>query len=349
MIKNDAKASFEGSYLNQMKEYLVIIQGKQSGPFLESTIQSKVLSGEADRDALCWTKGMTEWEQIHSVIALPPPVPSAIGEVQSYYIVNNDEQKGPYTETQLRSMWLNGLLLASTLYWRDGMAEWRLVAELCDSKPLSADAKKVISDAVQVMRPHCARALRNIESVTNDAVQSVRSVYTSAERNISEFNDELDKAKGKSHHLDDDVDASKQLTSAQKLAQGAYAFFARVDKTVTRFTLLRNPPLSKHFIYVCAAFVFLFIFGLTVSSLCGSFSNTSAQSARTQKYISLHRIAKTSAGFVVQEKESGASQWTDLSTFDSVGLAIAYLHVIGVSNEEIESIARDSGSTSFGL
>lgn len=52
----------------------------------------------------------------------------------NYFIHADDEQKGPYTETQLKAMWLNGLLTASTLYWCEGMAEWRPVAELCDSQ-----------------------------------------------------------------------------------------------------------------------------------------------------------------------------------------------------------------------
>lgn len=269
-----------------------------------------------------------------------------------YYICNSDEPKGPYTETQLRAMWLNGSLLASTLYWKDGMAEWRPVAELCDTKPLSADAKKVINDAVQVMRPHYARALRSIGTITNDAVQSARSVYASAERNISEFNDELGKAKTKPQHPNTDADAPRKLTPVQKLAQGSYAFFVRVDKTVTRIGLLRNPPLPKQFIYGCAAFIFLICFGVVGSSLGVFVSFPGATSKQTQDYRSHYRIAKTSAGFVVQEKESGASQWTDLSTFDSAGLAVSFLVSIGIPSKEIESIVNDSGlppGTSFRL
>jgi len=120
------------------------------------------------------------------------------------------------------------------------MTEWRPVAELCDTKPQSATGKKLIGDAGQ----------------------AARSIYTSAERNISEFNDDLAKAKGNPQQLDADADAFQKLTPPQKLAQGACAFFDRVDKTVTRITLLRNPPLSKHFIYVCAVFLFLALLGV---------------------------------------------------------------------------------------
>jgi hypothetical protein len=226
-----------------MKEYHVIIQGVQSGPFPESTIQSMIFSGEVKQADLCWADGMAEWQPLHSVIEPPPPLPDPIDKVQSYYICNNDEPKGPYTETQLRAMWLNGLVLASTLYWRDGMAEWQPVAELCDAKPQSTDAKKIFSTAVHV----------------------VRSVYTSAERNISEFNDELDRAKANDQHPS--ANALRHLTTSQKLAQGAYAFFTGIDKTVTRIALLRDPPLPKQFIYSCAAFAVIIIFGIVAFSL----------------------------------------------------------------------------------
>jgi len=213
-----------------------------------------------------------------------------------YYICNNDDPKGPFAETQLRAMWLNGSILATTLYWRDGMAEWRPIAELCDSKPLSADAKKIVNDAVQVMRPHCARALKNIGSVTNDAVQSVRSVYTSAERNISEFNNELGKAKAKPQQPDTEADAPQHFTPVQKLAQGLYAFFVRIDKTVTRVSLLREPPFKKHLIYAFAAFVCFIILGVIGFSLSGCFSAKNISYYQTGREIGTALNSKVFSG-----------------------------------------------------
>ena len=200
---------------------------------------------------------MTEWQPIRSVIKLPPPVPVTTEEVQSYYICNNDEQKGPYTETQLKAMWLNGLIVASTLYWTDGMAEWRPVAELCDAKPQLVAAKKFINDTAQV----------------------VRSVYASAERNIYEFTDELDKAKAKGQQPN--AETPRSLTPIQKLAQRADTFFTRLDKTVTRITLLRNPPLPKKVLYRCAAYVLItmfFVIGYFLSSSISSTRDTSPAS-----------------------------------------------------------------------
>ena len=42
----------------------------------------------------------------------------------SYYLLQNDETKGPYTIGQLRAMWNSGVITADTLYCREGWSEW---------------------------------------------------------------------------------------------------------------------------------------------------------------------------------------------------------------------------------
>lgn len=73
-----------------MKEYHIIIQGVQSGPFQESTIQSMIFSGELNHDDLCWTTGMSEWQPIHTVTSL-----SQSGQEQPM-----PEQSAPKSQTQ---------------------------------------------------------------------------------------------------------------------------------------------------------------------------------------------------------------------------------------------------------
>ena len=41
-----------------------------------------------------------------------------------YWITINDEQRGPYTIGQLRSMWNSGTITAETLYWQQGFENW---------------------------------------------------------------------------------------------------------------------------------------------------------------------------------------------------------------------------------
>jgi hypothetical protein len=41
-----------------------------------------------------------------------------------YWITISDEQLGPYTIGQLRSMWHSGTITAETLYWQQGFENW---------------------------------------------------------------------------------------------------------------------------------------------------------------------------------------------------------------------------------
>lgn len=42
----------------------------------------------------------------------------------SYYILQNEETKGPYTLGQLKAMWNSGLITSETLHSQEGYSEW---------------------------------------------------------------------------------------------------------------------------------------------------------------------------------------------------------------------------------
>ena len=48
---------------------------------------------------------------------------------QMVYIRVGEEERGPYVLQQVNAMWLGGQLTADTLYWLEGMEEWRPLAE----------------------------------------------------------------------------------------------------------------------------------------------------------------------------------------------------------------------------
>lgn len=48
----------------------------------------------------------------------------------NYYIAMRDEQKGPYTMTQLETMWQAGTITADALYCAEGMTAWASIEEL---------------------------------------------------------------------------------------------------------------------------------------------------------------------------------------------------------------------------
>ncbi|MCP3967533.1 MAG: DUF4339 domain-containing protein [Lentisphaerae bacterium] len=63
-------------------KYFVAVDGKQTGPFELSEMESKVKSGEISRDSLVWAEGMSGWENAEGRMDLsgffgsvPPPIP----------------------------------------------------------------------------------------------------------------------------------------------------------------------------------------------------------------------------------------------------------------------------------
>lgn len=50
---------------------------------------------------------------------------------EEYYIHLQGEQKGPFTLSQIKSMYDRQFIPEETLYWQDSMEQWRHVSDLC--------------------------------------------------------------------------------------------------------------------------------------------------------------------------------------------------------------------------
>lgn len=50
---------------------------------------------------------------------------------EEYYIHLHGEQKGPFTLSQIKSMYDRQYIPEETLYWQDSMEQWRHVSDLC--------------------------------------------------------------------------------------------------------------------------------------------------------------------------------------------------------------------------
>ena len=63
-----------------MKQYHVIKNDEQLGPFSEDHLKEQLSNGELSFNDICWAEGMEEWQPIHATIELPemaapPPAP----------------------------------------------------------------------------------------------------------------------------------------------------------------------------------------------------------------------------------------------------------------------------------
>lgn len=59
-----------------------------------------------------------------------PPGQQSVPGNDSYLLLINGQQSGPYTINQMRTMWQNGTINAGTAYWQAGMAQWQSLANI---------------------------------------------------------------------------------------------------------------------------------------------------------------------------------------------------------------------------
>lgn len=55
------------------------------------------------------------------------------------YILENDQQRGPYTEEELRVRLSNGTAFKGTLIWREGLSNWTRLEDYLEAIPTSPD------------------------------------------------------------------------------------------------------------------------------------------------------------------------------------------------------------------
>ncbi len=81
-----------------------------------------------------------------------------------YFLLKGDEQSGPFTIGQLRSMWQSGSITAQTQYWFEGAPEWRpLINILRLLEPESALTKPTTSP---LQRPPSIRIVPSRRPIT---------------------------------------------------------------------------------------------------------------------------------------------------------------------------------------
>lgn len=66
---------------------------------------------------------------------------------ETLYIAMPDGQNAPYPEAHVRHWWSQGSLPPQTLYWKEGMAEWRPLAELLGPVPMTSATSPPVQGA----------------------------------------------------------------------------------------------------------------------------------------------------------------------------------------------------------
>jgi hypothetical protein len=79
-----------------------------------------------------------------------------------YYVLQNNETKGPYTLNQLRSMWTSGTLTGNMQYCEEGYTEWLPLSDLqstLEPEHLSPQSQRLIQQSARLVRPTKSRGI----------------------------------------------------------------------------------------------------------------------------------------------------------------------------------------------
>lgn len=82
----------------------------------------------------------------------------------SWYYGSQGQQNGPIPESELRVLLADGTITQQTLVWRDGLVEWKPVAEVAElqAPPLTAPAMLAYQQAAYGVVPQCGLAVASM-------------------------------------------------------------------------------------------------------------------------------------------------------------------------------------------
>jgi len=111
--------------------------GQQHGPLTLEQINQTLRQGELSSDStLAWYDGCVDWIPLKEVPGVTT-FPKQKSIMSTIHVTSPSGAQSQYEESQLRSMWEQGLLREGTQYWTEGMPEWRPINELFHSSSVS--------------------------------------------------------------------------------------------------------------------------------------------------------------------------------------------------------------------
>ena len=149
----------------RMKYFLQINEEKR-GPYDEDQIREMLGRGVIPTVTLTLEENGTDERSLNYLPALSGPAKAPPPVAKPYYILQEDETKGPYTIGQLRGMWNMGSITGKTMHCQEGDSEWRPLSTILHQlEPPSAQRPTVTQPSVlavaarksrgEIACPHC--------------------------------------------------------------------------------------------------------------------------------------------------------------------------------------------------
>ena len=112
----------ENESTTQVKEWYYVSNNDSKGSFSIEEMKAKITSGEINGSTLVWKASMKDWERLENTELNEFISTSSSND---WYYVENNDSKGPFSESEMKSFILSGILTGNSFVWKTGMQDWQ--------------------------------------------------------------------------------------------------------------------------------------------------------------------------------------------------------------------------------
>lgn len=113
----------EAEESTSVKEWYYVSNNDSKGSFSIDEMKAKITSGEINGSTLVWKASMKDWERLEST-ELNEFISTSSSSNDWYYVENNDS-KGPFSESDMKGFIDSGILTGNSFVWKTGMQDWQ--------------------------------------------------------------------------------------------------------------------------------------------------------------------------------------------------------------------------------
>ena len=112
----------ENESATPVKEWYYVSNNDSKGSFSIDEMKAKITSGEINGNTLVWKASMKDWERLENT-ELNEFISTSTSSNDWYYVENNDS-KGPFSESDMKGFMDSGILTGNSFVWKTGMQDW---------------------------------------------------------------------------------------------------------------------------------------------------------------------------------------------------------------------------------
>ncbi|MGM9962554.1 MAG: GYF domain-containing protein [Holdemanella porci] len=112
----------ENESTTPVKEWYYVSNNDSKGSFSIEEMKAKITSDEINGSTLVWKASMKDWERLENTELNEFISTSSSND---WYYVENNDSKGPFSESEMNSFISSGILTGNSFVWKTGMQDWQ--------------------------------------------------------------------------------------------------------------------------------------------------------------------------------------------------------------------------------